>query len=51
MNPASIALHEALGFRAAGVLSEVGRKFGRWIDVGYWTLVLDTDRVSPPNRA
>ncbi len=39
-NPASIALHEALGFVASGTLPEVGRKFDRWIDVGYWTLVL-----------
>jgi phosphinothricin acetyltransferase len=35
-NPASIALHEALGFVPAGVMREVGRKFGRWVDVGYW---------------
>jgi L-amino acid N-acyltransferase YncA len=39
-NPASVALHERLGFVPAGVLREVGRKFGRWVDVGYWTLVL-----------
>jgi L-amino acid N-acyltransferase YncA len=39
-NAASVALHESLGFVPAGVLREVGRKFGRWVDVGYWTLVL-----------
>ncbi len=39
-NPASIALHEALGFVASGTLPQVGRKLDRWIDVGYWTLVL-----------
>lgn len=38
-NPASITLHEALGFVASGTLPQVGRKFDRWIDVGYWTLV------------
>jgi phosphinothricin acetyltransferase len=38
-NPASIALHEALGFEHAGVLREVGRKLGRWVDVGYWVLL------------
>ncbi len=38
-NPASIALHESLGFRPAGRFREVGRKFDRWIDVGYWELV------------
>ncbi|MDQ6917287.1 MAG: N-acetyltransferase family protein [Pseudomonadota bacterium] len=31
-NAASIRLHSALGFRHAGVLSAVGRKFDRWID-------------------
>jgi len=30
---ASIALHAALGFEVAGVEREVGRKFGRWLDV------------------
>jgi len=31
-NTASIRLHESLGFKKVGVLQEVGRKFGRWID-------------------
>lgn len=35
-NPASVALHEALGFSKVAHLREVGHKFGRWIDVGYW---------------
>ncbi len=30
---ASIALHRACGFRIVGVEQEVGRKFGRWLDV------------------
>lgn len=30
---ASIRLHEALGFAHMGVLSAVGFKFGRWIDI------------------
>ena len=30
---ASIALHAACGFEHAGVEREVGRKFGRWLDV------------------
>ena len=30
---ASIALHTALGFELVGVEREVGRKFGRWLDV------------------
>jgi phosphinothricin acetyltransferase len=39
-NPASVALHERLSFVPAGVLREVGRKFDRWVDVGYWVLLL-----------
>lgn len=35
-NPASIRLHEALGFRRAGLLRRVGSKFGKAIDVGLW---------------
>jgi L-amino acid N-acyltransferase YncA len=40
-NDASAALHEALGFRKVAHFSEVGKKFGRWVDVGYWELRLD----------
>lgn len=32
-NPASRALHEALGFRSVGVMRRVGEKFGRLLDV------------------
>jgi phosphinothricin acetyltransferase len=32
-NQPSIALHQACGFVLVGVEREVGRKFGRWIDV------------------
>ncbi len=32
-NPASIRLHERLGFERAGLLREVGTKFGRWLDL------------------
>jgi L-amino acid N-acyltransferase YncA len=32
-NEASIALHQACGFRMVGVEQEVGRKFNRWLDV------------------
>jgi L-amino acid N-acyltransferase YncA len=35
-NPASVALHERLGFTKVAHFKEVGYKFGRWIDVGYW---------------
>jgi phosphinothricin acetyltransferase len=39
-NPASVALHEALGFEFVGAFRETGFKLGRWIDVGYWQLRL-----------
>jgi phosphinothricin acetyltransferase len=39
-NPESVALHERLGFRKNGHFSEVGFKLGRWVDVGYWELIL-----------
>lgn len=35
-NPASVALHEKLGFMLSGVERGVGFKLGRWIDVGRW---------------
>lgn len=39
-NPASVALHEKLGFEQVAMFKEVGNKFGRWVDVGYWQLRL-----------
>ena len=38
--PASIALHEALGFAHAGRLTAVGFKFERWLDSVYLQLKL-----------
>ena len=42
-NPASVALHERLGFRKVAHFNEVGRKYDRWIDVGYWELIIGDD--------
>lgn len=39
-NAASCALHEKLGFRKVAEFAEVGFKFGKWLDVGYWQLTL-----------
>ena len=39
-NPASVRLHEALGFAHVGTFREVGFKHGRWVDVGYWQRVI-----------
>ena len=39
-NPASVALCEKFGFTKVAHFKEVGYKFDRWIDVGYWQLTL-----------
>jgi L-amino acid N-acyltransferase YncA len=39
-NAASVALHEKLGFKKVAHLDRVGFKLGRWIDVGYWQILL-----------
>jgi len=44
-NAASVRLHEGLGFVAWGVVHEVGYKFARWHDVGFWELVLGEGRA------
>ena len=41
-NTASIALHEHLGFKHAGTLPQVGFKFGRWLDLAFYQLLLET---------
>ncbi|QWV95122.1 GNAT family N-acetyltransferase [Geomonas oryzisoli] len=41
-NTGSIALHEQLGFRHVGTLPQVGFKFGRWLDLAFYQLLLDT---------
>jgi phosphinothricin acetyltransferase len=43
-NVASIALHVSLGFVHTGTLPQVGFKFGRWLDLAFYQLVLDTPR-------
>jgi L-amino acid N-acyltransferase YncA len=35
-NEASIILHEKFGMHKAAHFNEVGFKFNRWVDVGYW---------------
>ena len=39
-NPSSIKLHEEIGFRKVSEFREVGNKFGKWLDVGDWELLL-----------
>ncbi len=39
-NPASVALHEAMGLRPIGLYEGIGFKCGKWHDVGWWQLEL-----------
>jgi L-amino acid N-acyltransferase YncA len=39
-NDASIAIHEKFGLAKVAHCREVGFKFGRWVDVGYWQGIL-----------
>jgi phosphinothricin acetyltransferase len=39
-NAASVALHEKFGMRQVAHFPQVGFKFGRWVDVGYWQRLL-----------
>ena len=41
-NAGSIALHERLGFKHVGTLPQVGFKFGRWLDLAFYQLLLET---------
>ena len=49
-NAASIALHEAIGFRHIGTHPEAGYKLGRWHDLGWWSFQLNSGdgEPSPP---
>lgn len=46
-NPASVGLHEAVGFTPVGVYRGVGYKFGAWHDVGWWELSLRERTLHP----
>lgn len=39
-NEKSQRLHESLGFKQVAHFSEMGYKFDRWIDLGYWQKML-----------
>lgn len=41
-NAVSAHLHERLGFTHAGTIRQAAFKFGRWLDLGFYQLVLDT---------
>jgi L-amino acid N-acyltransferase YncA len=46
-NPASVGLHEAMGFEKVGVYRDVGFKLGEWRDVGWWQLRLPRSDPQP----
>jgi len=46
-NPASVGLHEAVGFRPIGIYRFVGYKLGAWHDVGWWERRLQDHDASP----
>jgi L-amino acid N-acyltransferase YncA len=46
-NPASVALHEALGFTPVGVYRGVGFKLGAWHDVAWYQRALQPERLNP----
>jgi L-amino acid N-acyltransferase YncA len=46
-NPASIALHEAMGFERVGVYKGVGYKLGAWRDVAHFQLALRPEQLDP----
>lgn len=41
-NAGSVALHVGLGFQRVGTLPQVGFKFGRWLDLVFYQLLLET---------
>jgi phosphinothricin acetyltransferase len=41
-NAVSIRLHESLGFTHCGTVQQAGFKFGRWLDLAFYQLILRT---------
>jgi phosphinothricin acetyltransferase len=46
-NPASVRLHESVGFCPVGVFEGIGYKLGQWHDVGWWQLDLQPEIANP----
>ena len=45
-NEASIALHEKHNMQKVAHFKQVGKKFGQWLDVGYWQVQLNVPPVT-----
>ena len=43
----SIGLHQRFGFSITGQMPQVGRKFGRWLDLTFMQLILTPERSAP----
>ena len=46
-NSVSVSFHESMGFKPVGVYHNVGYKFGRYQDTGWWELILGTQNNNP----
>ena len=46
-NTESVRFHESIGFKPVGVYHNVGYKFGKYHDTGWWELSLDTKKNNP----
>jgi phosphinothricin acetyltransferase len=46
-NPASVALHEAFGFKMVGVYRGIGYKKGSWHDVAWYEAEVQPERPDP----
>jgi phosphinothricin acetyltransferase len=49
-NAVSISLHKEFGFVEAGILAQVGYKFGRWLDLQFMQLILSS-QLEPNERS
>lgn len=47
-NIASVQMHAAMGFKVVGVYHDVGYKFGKWHDVGWYERPLAEHVLEPP---
>lgn len=49
-NPASVGLHESMGFQHLGTYPSIGYKMGKWHDVGWWRLNLQGGYAKEPAK-
>ena len=50
-NTRSVALHERFGFCKVAHFSQVGFKMKRWVDVGYWQLIVNRTETDPQDKS